>query len=267
MRSLFALFALLLAPLSHAQMIGGDVVVTDALIGAAASGVNADITTLSALTTIKTVAVTQTSSMTNTSAGGIGVGATAATQASITSAGQLLLPAYSTITFNGPIALSTAATPALTATPAISVNAAGQVRFGVPISSFMVSGALSGTFANTTLVTCVSGSTVSLTLPAGTSGNVQAQFHGAIANGNLAANISVGLIVDGAFIDGETTTKGLTSTQQAVATDNENFSFSELITGLAAGSHTFCLAALVSAGTATIDSTNSVAKLQVNVLP
>lgn len=134
------------------------------------------------------------------------------------------------------------------------------------LSSFTVSGALSGTFTNTTLGACISGSTITLNLPTNV-GSVFVGFNGAISDGNLAANISVGILIDGGFANGETNAKGLTSVMQAVTTDNNNMSFSTILTGLAAGAHNVCLAPFVSAGTGTIDSTNSVAKLWMYMLP
>lgn len=139
-----------------------------------------------------------------------------------------------------------------------------RVVFTPNISSFTTTGAISGTFANTVLGPCVS--TVSLTLPLGQS-VIHVDVHGTISVNSLAAVIGIGLLVDSTFTDGETNAKGLTAPQEAVSTDGTNMSFSENVSGLASGSHTICLAPFVSGGTGTIDSTNSVMKMQAYILP
>lgn len=160
---------------------------------------------------------------------------------------------------------------ALTTTPPaqsnISQAAGGQTLFAVPLSSYQTTGQLSGTFTNTTLGVCISGSSLTWTLPTGTSGNVEIALHGTISVNSLAAVIGEGLIVDGAFTDGETQAKGLSAPQEAVSTDGTNMNLVSTITGLAAGTHTICFSPFVSAGTGTIDSTNSVMKLQGKILP
>lgn len=172
----------------------------------------------------------------------------------------------STVAYNGPACISTAPVADQTSTCGIQVNLSGQTTFGISLSSFMVSGALSGTFAGTALGVCVTGSTVSINIPVGIS-RIAGWFRGSVANGTLAKKIILGIVVDGAFVDGETTTRGEIASLQAVATDNQNMTFPFLLTGLTAGSHSVCLAGMVDAGTATIDSTDSLAKLAIYALP
>lgn len=137
----------------------------------------------------------------------------------------------------------------------------------VPIlSSNAVTGALSGTFTNTTLGTCISGSTNTLNLPVGV-GGVVSYFNGGFSDATLATTYGVGVIVDGGYVNGETSGKGLTPGETAVAGKTANMSFSVPITGLASGTHNFCLSAFVSAGTGTIESTISVSKFTVVMMP
>ncbi len=151
--------------------------------------------------------------------------------------------------------------------PALNItNQNGQTVFGINVSSFMASAALSGTFAGTSLGACVSGSTVSLTLPTGVT-KIEVRFRGSARNDGLTNNQVVGVIVDGAYTGGETAAKGLMAMAQAVVNENENLSFTEVVSGLSAGSHAFCLGAFVGGGTSTIDSTLSVAKMTVVMMP
>lgn len=184
--------------------------------------------------------------------------------ASITSLNSLAFATTgSTIAANGPLLISTAAA-ATSATANIAVNSSGQTTFTPNLSSFTVSSALSGTFTNTTLTTCVS--TITLSLPTGNS-IIFVGFNGTISVNSLAAVIGIGVLVDGAYVNGETSAKGLTAPQEAVSTDGTNLSFNTLLTGLSAGSHNVCLVPFVSGGTGTIDSTNSVAKFWMYALP
>lgn len=172
----------------------------------------------------------------------------------------------STIAFAGGVYISTSVGGSSTTANIALLNTTGQTIFTPNLSSFTVSAALSGTFTTTTLGPCIANSTMSLTLPNGNS-LIQGGFRGSISDGNLAANVSVGILLDGALTDGETTTKGFVSIQQAVLGDTENFSFPFFISGLSAGTHNVCFTALAGAGTGTIDSTNSVAKIWMYTLP
>ncbi len=135
------------------------------------------------------------------------------------------------------------------------------------LSSFTTTGTagLTGTFLTTTLSTCVAGSTVSLSLPI--AGSVAVYFTGSISNASLGGLEFVGVMVDGTFTNGETASKGLVTVKEQVATDTNNMSFSTIVTGLAAGSHSFCLAVASTVGAGTIDNTNSIATLSVYMLP
>lgn len=151
----------------------------------------------------------------------------------------------------------------------LDVSVAGSTWaaiFTPNLSSFTVSSALSGTYTNTTLTTCITGSTMTITLPGGV-GQIFVGFNGTASVGSLNAVMGAGIIVDGGYVNGETASKGLTAPQETVATDGTNLSFSTLLTGLSAGAHNVCLSLFVSAGTGTIDSTNSVAKLWMYALP
>ena len=150
-----------------------------------------------------------------------------------------------------------------------SLNVTGSTfaaQFTPNLSSFTATGALSGTFTNTALGPCIAGSTITLSVLSGNS-LIMTSLHGTISVASLAAVIGVGLIVDGGFVDGETNSKGLTAPQEPVSTDGTNVSFSEVLSGLPVGSHNICLSPFVSANTGTIDSTNSVMKLQAYTLP
>lgn len=138
--------------------------------------------------------------------------------------------------------------------------------FSPNLSSSTTSGTLSGTFTNTALGPCISGSTITLTLPTNV-GKIMAVFNGSISNDGLNNVMVVGVLVDGAFVNGQTSTLGLVSAKEQVATDDNNMSFSAVVTGLSAATHNICLTARVSAGTGTIDSTNSIAKLAAYMLP
>ncbi len=164
---------------------------------------------------------------------------------------------HSTFTATG--SLSVLATQGGANTPA--------ANFSPALSSFTTTGTsgLTGTFNTTTLSTCVAGSTVSLNLPI--TGNVAVYFNGAMSNASLNGLIMVGVMVDGTYVNGETSAKGLTMVKEQVATDNNNMSFSAIVTGLASGTHNFCLAVAATFGTATIDNTNSIATLSVYMLP
>lgn len=141
----------------------------------------------------------------------------------------------------------------------------GAAGFTPNLSSSTASSAISGTFVNTTWA-CLS-STVSLTITI--SSSIAAEFHGSMSHSSLAATISLGVLVNGLLIDGETSTAGLISLKEQVATDNNNMSFYETIDPLYLknGSNTFCLAGFTSASTATIDNTLSIAKFKVTAKP
>lgn len=157
------------------------------------------------------------------------------------------LTVFSSATFK---ATGTGTTPAATFSPNLSSNT--------------VSGALSGTFTNTTLGVCIS--TITLTLPVN-GGAVFLGFNGAISVNGLAAVIGIGVLVDGAFVNGESASKGLTAPVEPVISNAVNMSFSAPVTGLSVATHNFCLSPFVSTGTGTIDSTNSVAKFWAFALP
>lgn len=137
---------------------------------------------------------------------------------------------------------------------------------GPSVSSTTATQPLSGTFTQTTQIACISGSSVSFTIPT-SSGAAIVMFNGGISDGNLAAAISVGIELDGAFVNGETAAKGIIPSAESVAGSTNNMSFNVPITGINGGLHTICLSPFVSAGTGTIESTISVSKLQVVVIP
>lgn len=133
------------------------------------------------------------------------------------------------------------------------------------LSSSTTSGNLSGTFMNTTLAACVSGSTITLTLPANV-GKIMVGLNGTISVNSLQP-IMVGVLVDGAFVNGESSTVGLIAPIEQTVLDGNNVSFAVPITGLSAATHNICLVTAVGSGTATIDSTNSAMRLWAYMLP
>lgn len=152
--------------------------------------------------------------------------------------------------------------------PQIRTTPSGQTSFTVNLSSFMASPALSGTFANTSpALTAIALSTITLDLTGTQYSRISVEFNGAMSNGNLAAATALGILVDGALVNGETAAKLLTSDTEQVIGNNNNMSFHVIVTGLSATQHNICLVGFVSAGTTTIDSTNSVAKFSAYVLP
>lgn len=138
--------------------------------------------------------------------------------------------------------------------------------FSPNLSSFTISGAISGTFTGTINAVCIAGSTLTLNFPTNV-GRARVNFSGAVQNGNIAASITMGFLLDGAYTLSQTSAIGIISSQQAIAAENINLSFNRLMTGLSAASHTVCLTGFVSAGTATIDSTLSTAVLEYQMLP
>lgn len=146
-------------------------------------------------------------------------------------------------------------------------NGASFQRNSVNVSTFATTVALSGTFANTAIGPCIANSSITVTIPAGAPGLIQLNLRGTISVATLAAVIGVGILLDGALTDGETASKGMIAPLEPVASDGTNVSFSTLLSGLSAAQHTVCLAPFVSAGTGTIDSTNSVMKMQMYALP
>lgn len=181
--------------------------------------------------------------------------------------GGLQMIANSTISAGGgAIGISTAASGALTTANNLQFNTAGQAVFTPNISSFSVSGSLSGTYTNTTLGLCIANSTVTLTLPSGNS-KIMVLYSGTASVASLAGVLGSGIVVDGGFVNGETASKAIVAPLEAVSTDGTNVSFSTLLTGLSSGTHSVCYSPFVSTGTGTIDSTNSIARLTIYALP
>jgi hypothetical protein len=138
---------------------------------------------------------------------------------------------------------------------------------GVDVSSSATTPSLTASVTGTTLGPCIASSTMTLTIPLGVS-KIQYQYHGSWANSVLGDTIILGILVNGAFVDGETTAIGLVTVTQAVAADNSNMSFSELISGLTGGTtYNVCLTGAVNAGTGTLNSTTGVSKAQMYMLP
>lgn len=77
----------------------------------------------------------------------------------------------------------------------------------------------------------------------------------------------MGVLVDGGYVNGESSSVGLTAPVEPVVTDGTNVGFAVPVTGLSSGTHNICLITAVGAGTATIDSTNSAMRLWAYMLP
>lgn len=140
--------------------------------------------------------------------------------------------------------------------------------FSPNLSSTTVSSNLSGTYTTTTLGPCITNSTGTLdyTNAVGTRG-AMIIVRLTSSDGSLSAIQSAAVLVDGAFINSQTASKGGVAPMEDVATNGTNLSYVEYVTGLSAASHSFCLTLAVSAGTGTIDSTNSVATMRVVMMP
>lgn len=194
-----------------------------------------------------------------------------------------LLTANSNITDNGSLSLignkglldqsSMSVAGSATFFSSVSVNTSGNVFGTTPaavfspnLSSNTVTTSLSGTFSTTTLGSCYSGSTVSLNFPANI-GSALVLLNLTESNSSLNASLIAGFLVDGLFVNGQSSTKGIVSPQETVATDGTNMSFAVMTTALTSGIHSFCLTLSASAGTSTIDSTGSAATFRVVMMP
>lgn len=141
------------------------------------------------------------------------------------------------------------------------------IRRSQVVSSTFSSAGLSGTTANTALGGCgMASSTSTFNIPAA-GGRAILNVTGTASVNSLAAVMQVGFVVDGLLIANESAAKGCTAPMEAVSTDGTSISCSALITGLSAANHTVCLTLATSAGTLTIDSTNSTMLLWGYTLP
>lgn len=184
----------------------------------------------------------------------------AGTVSTFTAAGNLQMVTGSTITGNGTLTLSTSPSAGGTSDPNIFLDKNGYAHFTPTLSTASISGSLSGTFAGTTLNVCIAGSTRTVTVSTASArgtNQVMVGFTGSIANDGLGNTTFIGVLVDGLLYTGETTSKGFVSFKEQVATDMNNMSFARPLTNLSGGKHHICMLGAVSAGTATIDSTNA----------
>lgn len=139
----------------------------------------------------------------------------------------------------------------------------GAATFTAPLSSYTVANA-TGVYTLTTLGTCVSQSTVSLTLPSPNT-TIWVSYSGASSGTVANSSATIGVIVDGGYATigtiAETSTRGILRVGNGTgvaAGQNVNMSFGPLpISGLSTGvSHTLCLALYSSSGVQSLDSIN-----------
>lgn len=132
-----------------------------------------------------------------------------------------------------------------------NVTAETQNLLAVFRSSCTFSGTLSATWTAASLGAGIAGSTVTLTSPL--PGNYLIGFTGAISDSSIAANMGLGLYMDGAQ-------QVSTAQQEFVAANIVPVSFSFPLQAVTAGTHNFYLSASTSAGTGSFagGSTNKV---------
>lgn len=135
---------------------------------------------------------------------------------------------------------------------------------GTAISSNTKSVAITGTFTQTAFNAC--SSTITLNFP--TAGSIAlVSFSGSMSNSTLDKKTSLGIELDGAYVNNETAALGMVTQKQEVAAKPTPASFTAILTGISAGQHNICLAAWVDANTGTFDSTDSAATLSAVMLP
>ena len=178
--------------------------------------------------------------------------------------GLVILVSGSTIAGNGTISITTAATASEITRAAIYINQLGQIGFGVSLSAVAISTPIGGGFNQTALGGCIS-STVTITLPI--SGSVEVGFKGQGSHGTLNAVVILGILQDGAYGGGGSSSVGVIDANEPVAGDDMNMSFTLPITGLSAGDHNFCLLGRVAAGEFTWDTSVADNRFWVKRLP
>ncbi len=137
----------------------------------------------------------------------------------------------------------------------------------VTVSSFTVlGGAVTGirnssstlitdayTTTQTSMVNCVTGSTLTITT---TGGPVQVNFVGS-GSANTVKHITAGFLLDGGYVLGQSTSKGIINIVTPTGNYMQNMSFSAITTPLSPGSHSFCLAFFTEGDTFTLHNSRA----------
>jgi hypothetical protein len=149
----------------------------------------------------------------------------------------------------------TAGAPAFTTSPTlVGTNFSGVHN----TASVTLTGTI--TSAAATFSGCVTGSTVTVTTGANP---VEVVFSGAVSNAKNSGAV-VTFLIDGGFPTGLSATQGVTAGLTAIMNGDFNLSFSYPTASLTAGSHSFCLGLMTSAGgTATLDTTAAAPRFSV----
>lgn len=122
----------------------------------------------------------------------------------------------------------------------VEVTEPGGVTAGaaisVPASTMTFLGGTPSVPASATLGQCVSGSTITLT----TAGGDLAVSLSGVSGDAAASYWSLGVLLDGAFVEGESTTKGLSLVQNG-SSYSDNLNFYHRVRNVSAGAHSLCL--------------------------
>lgn len=123
---------------------------------------------------------------------------------------------------------------------------------GVATSSTVANGLPQISITATAFGPCIAGSTLTITT---TGGPVMMSFSATVQNGNLQANTVVGVLMDGAFLGGETTAIGYWSAMTAIInTGGPVGGITYTRTAPSAAAHSFCVVVRVDQGTSSFST-------------